>query len=308
MAEDNFSGSALPLSAAGGERNAATWTDFSYFRWKRIDNPSSKLDKVKLEQFLSRNQLPHLKVLRVFENARAIELSQLPDCFVLKPASLWSGVGVMLLHKICGHSSYFDAKSRQIISVERIKEIAQEIENTNKKELRFIAEERAFDEDPNISIPLDYKVFTFHGVTKFVLQVDRNHPKPKIAFFDGDFNPILDDRVFIPEARRTLTEGTHRIPQSADQILAIARDITLKLKAAFISVDCYATQRGAMFGELTHTPGGPWYGNMYRFSDEFDQELGSEWGKACLRLNLPIRKISTPYEIRFPHALARTIY
>lgn len=294
--------------SGAGEREAASWTDFSYFRWNGTDKPKSKLGKVGLEQFLAENQLPHLKVLRVFERASDISFENLPDCFVLKPASLWSGVGVMLLHKICRHSAFFDAKSNQIVTREKVKEIAKAIEKKNKKELQFIVEERAIDEDANFSIPFDYKVFTFHGKTKFVFQVDRNHPTPKIAFFDGNFKPILDDRVLIPEDRRIQSQGTHRIPKCADQMLSLAREITIKLKAAFISVDCYATDKGATFGELTHTPGGPWYGTMYRFSDAFDRELGTEWAQACRRLNLPIRKISVPYEIKANDRVSRIVY
>lgn len=289
-------------------RAATSWTDFSYLRWSGVDKPTSRLGKIKVEKFLQENNFPHLKVLKVFNSARDINLDNTPDCFVLKPSSLWSGKGVMLLHKIANIKEYYDSKSGKVVSASRIKELGLQLENEIGKKISFIIEERALDEDSNVNIPFDYKVFTFYGVPKFILQVDRNHPTPKMAFFDGEFNPITDDRVIVSESKKSDAEGMHRTPQCAEDILKLASDITLKLNASFISVDCYATTKGAMFGELTHTPGGPWYGSMYRFSETFDKELGAAWAEAYRQLGQSIPNIATPYEIKFKGNTVRTIY
>jgi hypothetical protein len=289
-------------------RAPKTWTDFSYLRWIGNDNPASRIGKIKLEQFLAKNSMPHLKVIKKFNSASDIKFSSLPDCFVLKPTSLWSGKGVMLLHRIYNHRSFFDSKSGKVFTEKEILESAHRIEKELNGKVSFMAEERAIDEDEDINVPLDYKVFTFHGVTKFIFQVNRNHTPPRIAFFDGNFNPILDDRVSIPEGKKAETTGVHRIPACADDILALAKQITLKLNAPFISVDCYATKKGAMLGELTHTPGGPWYRRMYHFSDQFDLELGKAWEDACARLNISIPRIKVPYEIKSNGKVIRTVY
>jgi hypothetical protein len=73
--------------------------------------------------------------------------------------------------------------------------------------------------------------------------------------------------------------------------------VTLKLKAAFISVDCYATPTGPVLGELTHTPGAPWYRNMFVFSDQFDQELGHAWKAANERLGAREAVLEVPYSV-----------
>lgn len=288
-------------------RQPETWTDFSYLRWSKVENPKSRLGKVGTEKFLTESNMPKLNIITSFESASEISLDNLPDYFVLKPTSLWSGRGVMLLHRISGLGSYYDAKSGRILTAENVIEEAIKLEKSLQKSVRFMIEERAIDEDPQFIIPLDYKVFTFHGVTKFVLQVDRNHKIPRMSFFNGDFQPITDDRVSIPKDRRKKTAGVHRIPKCAQQILSLARDITVKLRATFISVDCYATQDGAIFGELTHTPGGPWYGSMYRFSEEFDLELGQEWKNAYERLGIPVPTIKSPYDIMLKGKKYRTI-
>ncbi|MEZ2743015.1 ATP-grasp fold amidoligase family protein [Paenalcaligenes hominis] len=168
-------------------------------------------------------------------------------------------------------------------------------------------ERRAYDEDPANRIPLDYKLFTFYGVVKFILQVDRNVSPPVLSFFDGEFQPITDDRVFIPPSLNQ-PAGKHRVPQCAHQLIQLAQQLSLKLKATFVSVDCYASTDGGVLGELTHTPGGPWYQNMYIFSPEFDLELGRAWRAAYNALNLDIPDLTVPYVVELKGKKYRTIY
>ena len=88
----------------------------------------------------------------------------------------------------------------------------------------------------------------------------------------------------------------------------MARQVTLKLEAPFVSVDCFATPDGPMLGELTHTPGGPWYQGMYSFSPEFDLELGQAWRDALVRLGLPEVYVSVPYHVKNNGQILRTIH
>lgn len=289
-------------------RPAVTWTDFVSRRWKRIDLPKSNLGKIALEEFVQKHSIPHLKVIKVFSRAADVSFKGLPEYFVFKPAALWSGTGVRLLHRIAGMNLFFDAKNNLVISEEEVRQSACRVEEKfGKGELEFIVEERAIDEDVDKAIPLDYKVFTFHGVTKFVLQVDRNFNPPKMAFFDGNFEPISDDRVQFNEEKPE-TKGNHRRPECWEGILEVSRRTTLELDADFISVDCYATKDGPMLGELTHTPGGPWYGTMYRFSNEFDVELGNAWREANERLGLPEAVVKVPFRIMIKDSVKRTVY
>lgn len=289
------------------ERPAVSWTDFVSLRWKRIDRPQSNLGKVALEAFMRAQDIPHLEVLRLFSQAADVTFAELPPYFVFKPASLWSGTGVRLLHKIAGLDSYFDAKNNAVLTEAQIKQSAVGVEKKFGRKLEFIVEQRALDEDAKNKVPLDYKVFTFYGVSKFILQVDRNFNPPKMAFFDGAFEPITDGRAQL-NSEDANAIGTHRRPKCWQGILDVARQTTIKLKAPFISVDCYATPEGPILGELTHTPGGPWYGNMYAFSAEFDRELGTAWREANDRLGLPEVSVKVPFQIARNNKVFRTIY
>lgn len=283
-----------------------TWTDFSHLRWTKREKVHSRMGKVKFEEFLSQNDFPYSKILRKFKNPEEISFENLPKYFVLKPSQLWSARGVMLLSTI-GQDCYKDDMSGLCYSssaiIEKLKRLK---EKYSIKSLPLIIEERAIDEDDETLIPFDYKLFTFFGKVKFVLQVDRNHEKPKIAFFDEDFSPIKDKRVYVPEAKKN-TLGKHRRPSCYRELMSLASELSIKLKAPFISIDCYATQNGPLFGELTHTPGGPWFGTMYLFSEEFDKELGLAWREAANKLNLDIPLVEKNYEIFLKGKLLRKV-
>lgn len=294
-------------TAETAKRLAETWTDFVSLRWKRIDRPKSNLGKIALEEFVRSQSMPHLEVIKVFAQSADVDFHGLPDYFVFKPATLWSGIGVRLLHRIAGLNSYFDAKNDVVVTEREVREGAHALEKKFGKELEFIVEQRAVDEDLDKKVPLDYKVFTFYGVPKFVLQVDRNFNPAQMALFDGRFEPIIDGRAQV-NPDRPKTHGKHRRPECWLGILELASQITLKLEAPFISVDCFATPDGPMLGELTHTPGGPWYQNMYSFSSEFDMELGAAWRDGITRLGLPEVSVSVPYQVKKEGRVLRTIH
>lgn len=288
-------------------RAARTWTDFSHVRWLGREKVKSRIGKVKFAELLRKSGLPHASILARFKCAEEIDLRSLPPSFVLKPSALWSAKGVMLLHRVADTTLLYEAMKRYVMSDEEVRASQMQLQSEAGKKLSFIAEERVLDESDRFIIPLDYKIFTFFGVTKFVLQVDRNHTPPKICFFDGKFEPITDQRVYIPAEKQGKTQGIHRKPSCYRELLEMARSLTRELEAPFISVDCYAGRQGPVFGELTHTPGGPWFGLMYRFSDAFDEELGQAWISASEALGLEVPLVETPYDIRFKGRIVRTV-
>lgn len=285
-------------------RPARTWTDFVSRRWRGIEKPNSRIAKVELEKFLDENNFRYLEVIKKFSSASEVKLNGLPEYFVLKPTSLWSSKGVMLLHRISGLSLWYNAMAKKVLSETEVRSALESLEASVGRELNFMIEKRALHEDSSSIIPLDYKVFTFYGVPKFVLQVDRNFVPPQMAYFDGNFDPILDDRVQFSFDKSV---GTHQKPECWQEVLELAKNITVLLKASFISVDCYATPSGPILGELTHTPGGPWYGGLYKFSEEFDLELGDAWQEANDKLGVERPSINVPYDIKMNGKVFRTI-
>jgi hypothetical protein len=289
-------------------REPTTWTDFSHLRWTRREPEGRGINKVDFAKLLDEMKLPQPKVLKKFRTPDDFDFSDLPDCFVLKPSNLWSTKGVMILHRICRRNAYFDAFGDRVLDFDQIVTKQKEIlRSYGVNGTEFFVEERVFSENNDEEIPFDYKLFSFYGVIRFILQVDRNHNKPKLAFFDGDFKSIGTNKVFIPDADKVQTVGERRKPGCAHEMLDLARQLSLTLKWPFVSIDCYASDKGAMFGELTRTPGGPYYGMMYRFTPEFDVELGAEWRRACDELGMEIPKVEETFVINLKGRKCREV-
>lgn len=286
------------------ERPAQTWIEHSARRWLGLDRPASRMSKLALKDALTRFGLPHLHSHQIFDRAADICLDAAPDLCVLKPSALWSSTGVMVLQRLVG-GRWHEALSGQILTSEKVVESCRQLEAKLGKSLHFLLEERAVDEDPQVAIAFDYKIYAFHGVTKFVLQVDRTSHPQKFAFFDGAFEPILDDRVQASRAGYKL--APHRRPSCWRELLTLASDVSVALEAPFVSVDCYATTRGAVVGELTHTPGAPWFGTMFSFSEGFDLELGAAWSDANDRLGRAPAMIPVPCEVSTKGRVVRRI-
>ena len=290
------------------QRVPLTWSDFSALRWSGIEKPASRIGKLKLQQYAEKHGFACPKVLGRFDSASKIKLDSVnADAFVLKAEGLWSSEGVYVLHKIMGLHLFYDVKSQRVVSEEQIVQSALELEAKRNKKINFFIEQRVVDEEAKNIIPLDYKLFTFYDRVEFILQVDRNYTPARFCFFDGQFNVIKDDRVQA-SSHAQQPAAIPRVPECADQMLRLATDLTKKLKATFISVDCYATPDGAVLGELTHTPGGPWFQRMYYFSDSFELELGRYWRLAYQKLQQDIPLLTVPHEVKLKGKVCRVIY
>ena len=70
-------------------------------------------------------------------------------------------------------------------------------------------------------------------------------------------------------------------------MLDVASKISIIINSPFISVDMFSSSSGggAVIGELTPAPGGPYYGDMYKFTESFDLELGQEWETALTKIS-----------------------
>jgi hypothetical protein len=105
-------------------------------------------------------------------------------------------------------------------------------------------------------IPFDYKFYCFRDQVALVLQIDRNVSPPRFCYFDGAFVPLQVGVDYDFDRTRWLP-GPHVLPWNASQLIAMARDLSLATESAFVSVDCYDSPDGPVFGEFTFTPGAP---------------------------------------------------
>lgn len=280
------------------QRLPARWTEYAHLRFTRRDPLKPVIDKVRTAELIRDNGLRGPQVYGVFERVEDIDFAALPDRFVLKPTGLNGKRGVMLLERraprpllgrladrLRGRSApaFWDAMQGRPLDLADI--LAEQNSwraahgGKRPEPLRFIVEERILGENGADRIPFDYKVYVFAGTPRFVLQLDRNVAPPGAAFFDGDFTPMARDDPRVTHGAQTQYTPPV-VPRCAPDILATAATLSRALHTPFISIDCYATPKGAVVGEITVAPGGPYTKAAFRFSEAYDRQMGAWWTEA----------------------------
>lgn len=242
-------------------------------------------DKYKLHRFCETHDIPTPELLKVWTGADDIDLSNLPERFVLKPSVMHSAWGVMVLERLPDGDTFFESLSGRTLTQQAIRlEQASVYERCKyKSEYRILIEEKIEDEQPQMNVPLDYKVFCFYDTPEFVQQINRNVQPKQLAWWDGSFNEI-DLEASITSDWTHIAEGGHVVPSFSQEMLDVASRLTTLLGTPFMSVDMFATNRGPVVGELTPAPGAAYYGDWYKFTRFFDDKLGQAWEDAASRI------------------------
>jgi hypothetical protein len=240
------------------------------------------MSKTKMSEFAAKLGLRVPKTLAAYDNAEELFFDGLPDRFVVKPTEWWSMRGVMLLTR--DGDKFYDRMRKRTLTADEIRreQRGHQLEwKLNNNICQTIVEELIVDEGGPDLIPFDYKCYAFDGEIRFIDQNDRNGPKHRIAFYYDDFCPMRYEQFIEPELKG-MELSPHRLPRCWREILDAATKISLALRTPFIRVDMYASDQGAVVGELTPTPRGPMH--SWTFRKWFDEELGRAWTKAAARL------------------------
>ncbi|WP_082157275.1 ATP-grasp fold amidoligase family protein [Kocuria sp. SM24M-10] len=238
-------------------------------------------DKLKCYDFCDVVGIPTVKVLRNFRHPSDIVLEGLPDEFVLKPTYHSSSIGVMVLSRT--DNGFYDAMTRKELTLHDIieKQLKIHDEHPKKDGKPTIVEEKIVDSGGGL-IPQDYKAYCFQGDVAFILQLDRNDGRTRVAWYDGNFVPITDDRIYTNEKYLTLKEPCRPVEWS--RLLALAKRASTAVPTPFASIDMYATTRGPVLGEITLVPGGFYFGKYFVPSEAQDTVAGKMWEEALVRL------------------------
>lgn len=268
------------------------FTDFIQAHIEKSDKNRFFIDKISTRTVLSSAELLTPEQIAQFKSVEEIEFNNLPDPVVLKLTNLSSKIGIYLLYRING--GYFEQLSKRLMTKEDVIKDLKRLSNGQKSPI--IAEQLVVGENGALRIPFDYKIYTFNGKPEFVLQIDRNQKIDEISFFDGEFTPIKDSRATTSEEFSKL--GSAAIPKNYLEMLEAAKKAANQIDRPFISVDMYTTGSKVYVGELTPTPGGPYFGAIFRFSDDFDLYLGKLMIEGYQKRGWPIPEIETPPPVR----------
>ncbi|MEX1118632.1 MAG: ATP-grasp fold amidoligase family protein [Terrimicrobiaceae bacterium] len=268
---------------------ARRFTEFLHARFTGVAPSGIVSGKIPRKAFLKSFGIKVPETLMEFCGPDAIDFAKLPPRFVLKPVNLCFCQGVYLLERQGGH--FFELiRQKHFTPEEVIADLKAVFESLKLAETPMFAEELVVGENGAMQIPLDYKFWMFGETIGAILQVNRNTHPNEITHLNSGFAPMPEGKI-IPGTR---PQGVPVLPANAATMIEAAKKISRQLETPFCSVDLYTTGQDVYFGELSPTPGVPYYGRIFRLSEGFDFYLGSLWKEGCLQRGLPIPQITSP--------------
>ncbi len=204
-----------------------------------------------------------IPIYHVTDNPADIPFKNFPDEFVIKPNH--------------GSKMHLIIRNHQKIDISEISKICREWLKVNygiyqyewayrNIKRKIIVEQLLQEEDG--SLPMDYKLYCFHGKCKFIRVSENRFGNDDIsAYFDPDWNFIPVCNPGYPDAKEPFDK-----PENLGRIISLSEKLSEKFGS--VRVDLFNCNSKIYFGELTHYDAS----GMGSYEPEaFDFELGSHW-------------------------------
>lgn len=186
------------------------------------------------------------RLISYYDNVDDIDLSILPQCFVLK-ATHASGNGFI---SICKDKSTYDWKLQKI----KLKRALKVNYYWKRREWvykdikpRIICEEFLVDEEQSSEL-IDYKFYCFNGIPTYCQVIQNRKKSVEVDFYDMNWNHMdfngLQKAPFSPK----LTEKPEGLHEMIEVAAILASDFP------FVRVDFYYVNKRVIFGEMTFFP------------------------------------------------------
>lgn len=232
------------------------------------------------------------QVLAVWATAEEIDLSVMPQEFVLKSDGGAGGHGVFPLRRV-------DEERFQVVGEDgallTASDLRQHFREHSASRPPFFAEQFLTQVDGVEEIPDDIKVYAMYGEVGAVML--RRMPRhadlsaARYRYLDADGTDLGADIV-----RGQRIDSSIRLPDSFDELVRAARHLSSAVALPFIRVDIYDTVNGPVLGELTRSPGG-----RQELRGDQDRRLGTLWDLAQYRLDLDILAGRPPRHLHGEH-------
>lgn len=181
-----------------------------------------------------------IPTLGIWDNLDDVDLSKLPEKFVLKATNGGGGTSVY----ICHNKNLYDAEAaRKVLSFtsrNNVYDIFKEWPYKNTRS-RIIAEEYMDEGDGQLT---DYKFYCFNGTPYYLLIASDRFSLHNFTYFDMDFNLLpITCKVGSPSLKKIVK------PKGFNQM----KEFAMKLSQGFphVRVDLYFCYGNVYFGELT---------------------------------------------------------
>lgn len=220
------------------------------------------------------------EILGVWGNIDDLDLSAMPERFVLKSELGAGGHGVFPLRRIDEDRFELLGETREQFST------ADLIERYHTKKTVYgpyfaegFLDQRVVTEE----IPDDIKIYASYGEVSMVLlrrmPEHANLDTARYRYTDSTGRDLGDDIIGNP--RRI--DSTIPLPEPFEDFIKVAQHLSRAVATPFIRVDVYDTANGPVLGELTRAPGG-----AQRYRRDQDIAMGRAWDEAQWRLDLDV--------------------
>lgn len=217
-------------------------------------------------------------ILGVWARERDIDLSGLPEVFVLKSDLGAGGNGVFPLRRV-DEDRYAVIGGQEVLSTADLQERFAARRSTGAP---FFAEAFLEQRVPTEQIPDDVKIFAHYGQVTMVMvrqmPVHANLDHARYRYTDAHGQDLGED--IAPGAKIDLSIP---LPEPLGDFTRVAEHLSKALAVPFIRVDIYDTVKGPVLGELTRAPGG-----RQRYRRDHDLAMGRVWDEARWRLDLDV--------------------
>ncbi len=253
-----------------------SWFDLMVDRVNRQD-PTFDIrlnDKIYFTEFAKSNGIPVAKTIKVLTDFSDKFMLPKMQSMVLKPADASSSQGVLILNKD-SNDLYNDLRTGHSFNDKAIQEYYQEFySRLGQDDPKIIIQERLYDR-ARFPIPRDFKFYVFGGKVGLVQCIDRNRKPVGVTWFDDKFEQLSNDKISLNPKYQTGVGFAK--PQQSDQLIHLAEKIASVIGTPFLRVDLYLTSKGPVCGEVTFTPGGPYYEVTDILSTEMQLRMGEAW-------------------------------
>ena len=260
-----------------------------------MDHPRREIPK-KLQNFAlaATHGVQPPTIHAIWRTAEEIDLSQLPETFVIKSNGGAGSRGVYPLRRVPGETDLYevaDESRRRITGAEVVTHLTTDKMLTGP----WFAEELLVPDVGDSALPSDVKIYAFYGQIGygFARQAPLHrgsagwHTRLGFRYFDENGEDIEMRGGESERSRLDIPVSPH-LPQ----MLEAAKVLSAAVPLPFVRVDLYGTTKGIVMGELTLVPGGDQY-----YVTHQDVRMGKMWEEAEMRLQIDLARNGRPYAI-----------
>lgn len=245
-------------------RNIAMKAEDPIEKWRDGFNWQRKLsNKSNAKEFAKKHGCRVTQLYWKGKDLSTLDIDALPEHYVIRPTIGHSCNLVFLMENGLNlmDSKYYSNKELLAILQEALSENPYQ---------EFLVEEFVRTERGEYRIPKDYKVYTFNGAIARIEVINRLSPsKGSTSLYTENWEQVENLSSKYEQA------PYEEPPECIEELKSYAKTLS-KAYEIFVRIDFYATDKGAVFGEFTPTPG---LGKI--FSPGAEEMFVKYWDEHC---------------------------